>query len=138
MKKKKDVYLKSHVLLIGIGFVLIGTLSAYYIYRESPSNIILAAIPFVFGIFAILSWRNKWVSMINNHEFVYSNTLGIKRTYRFSDITKVERHINAGGIFYSYINIHVDKEMIHIEGNAIVSKKFSDKINAISGQKLLF
>lgn len=138
MKKKKDVYLKSHVLLIGIGFVLIGTLSAYYIYRESPSNIILAAIPFVFGIYTLLCWNNQWIKMINDREFVHSNAIGIKKTYRFSDITKVEKHINAGGIFYSYINIHIAKEIIHIEGNAIVSKQFSDKINAISGQKLLF
>ncbi len=134
MKKEKDVHLKNHVLLIGLGFVLVGIIFGYLIYSKTPGEAYLAVIPVGIGISAILSWRNKWVRVISNHEFVYSNIFGIKRTYRFSDITKVERHINPGGIFYSYINIHVDKEIIHIEGNAIVSKRFADRINAILGQ----
>lgn len=138
MKKEKDVHLNFHVFLIGLGFVLAGIIFGYLIYDQSPDEAYLAVIPVCIGIFAILSWRNKWVRMINNHEFVYSNTLGIKRTYRFSDITKVERHINAGGIFHSYITIYVGNEIIHLDGNAKVSKRFADKINAISGQKLLF
>lgn len=132
MEKEKDVHLKFHVFVIGLGFVLAGIIFGYLIYGRSPDEAYLAAIPVGIGVIAILNWNNKWVMVINNHEFMYSNTFGIKRTYKFSDIKKAERHINAGGIFHSYVTIHVNNEIIHIDGNAKVSKRFLDKLNTIS------
>jgi hypothetical protein len=105
-------------MLVGIG------VGVYAALTLSIKAALIAAIGIILGIGAFLCWRNQKIEMISENYFEYTTFLGKTTTYRFDEITAYRVNRDSTTIF-------VGKNKIHIEANAIMTKRFSDRLESI-------
>ena len=94
MKKKKDMYTPVIILLItimsmiicGAGFVNLckASLTLYNVV-----GCIFFAIMIFGAIFIILTWKNRYIIILNEEEFEFRSTMGKKMIIHFSEVEKV-------------------------------------------------
>ena len=78
---------------------------------------IAAAVCLILGIAAILCWKNQWVEMLSDEEFIYSNMFGKQTTYRVSQIRDIRRGADS-------MTLILENGKVHIENCAVLSERF--------------
>ena len=122
MRTKKDMYLPNAVCGLGIFFLACGVACAVASFIYSLYLLIGVVFCLALGVAAVLCWKNQWVQMLNDSEFIYSTMFGTKIKYRFSEITDIKQNIDS-------MTLILESGKVHIESCAIISDKFADKIN---------
>lgn len=139
MKRDKDVYLPFFVCTFGLCLIAAGVY--LIIAPESEASRTLGykyaiAISFILGLLAVVWWKNQWIKVINDREFIYSSLFGIRRIYRFDDIIKLKSVSSGKG--YPYMTIILNNGRVHIEGFAMVSDRFAEAVNKKAGPLVKF
>ncbi len=75
------------------------------------------------GVAAILCYKNQWVEMIDDNEFIYSTMFGNETKYYFSDIESLKQNADS-------MTLHLKNGKIHIESCAVISERFANAINS--------
>ena len=123
-KPRADMYLP--VFLKGFGYFLdaVGiVLGAVAIATQLWGLFVVTAITLPLGIAAYLCWKNQTVRILDEETFEYSTFLGNKKIYKFSEIKSLRTNSDSMTLF-------VGDGTVHIEAMAIISKEFTDKIDA--------
>ena len=123
--KEKDMYLP--VWVCGLGVFLIAVAVAGVVLGVILSSIwafLGAALCLGTGIFAILCWKNQWIKVLNEREFVYSTLFGTQTTYRFTQITGLKQNSDS-------MTLLMDGKKVHIESCAVVSERLAASVNQI-------
>ena len=118
---KKDMYLPLWVLLLGIVFLAAAVVFGFSALSGRPVLSVGCLFGLGFGVSAVLCWKNQWVSVINDSEFVYSTMFGKRITYRFDDITDIKQNADS-------LTLILKTGKVHIESCAVISPAFSEKI----------
>ncbi len=86
--RQEDMHLPERQLGLGIGAIGGGLAPIVYgvIQQDYVLPMIFGAVLIVFGIAALLCWKNQTIVMLDEERFVYSTMFGNKREYRFADI----------------------------------------------------
>lgn len=116
--KEKDMYLP--IWVCGLGVFLLAAAVACAVAGVILSNpwFVLGVLACLsVGIAAILCWKNQWVMVVNESEFVYSTMFGRQTTYRFSQITGLKQNSDS-------MTLLLDDMKVHIESCAIISERF--------------
>lgn len=122
---RADMYLPARTLAMSVVFMLAGIgIGVYAAIALSIKAAVIAAIGIVLGIGAFLCWRNQKIVMVSESWFEYTTFLGKTTTYRFDEITAYRLNRDSTTLF-------VGKNKIHIEANAIMTKRFSDRLEAV-------
>lgn len=128
--QKKDMYLPVWVCGLGVLFLLISLVCIFMCFGAPPYSVIGYLVGTVFclciGVAAILCWKNQWVEIQNEHEFVYSTMFGRQIKYRFSEITGVKKDEDS-------MTLLLESGKVHIEFCAVVSDRFARKISSRTG-----
>lgn len=127
---KKDMYLPVWVCGLGVMFLLICLVCIIMCFSTSPYSVIGylvgAVICLCISVAAILCWKNQWVEIQNEHEFVYSTMFGRQIKYRFSEITGTKRYKDS-------MTLLLESGKVHIEYCATVSDRFARRISSQTG-----
>lgn len=75
------------------------------------------------GSRGILCYKNQWVEMIDDNEFIYSTMFGNETKYYFSDIESLKQNADS-------MTLHLKNGKIHIESCAVISERFANAINS--------
>ncbi|MBQ7343503.1 MAG: hypothetical protein IJW53_01920 [Clostridia bacterium] len=98
-----------------IFFLLVGIAFCFLFGKDNYSELILCLVLFGFictiGVYLVLSYRN-FKLYLGENELEYTNFLGVKRVYSYSEILKITVKYNAAGID-SY-KIHLNKTKITV------------------------
>ncbi len=120
---RADMYLPLWLLAMGLvlctgalGVIIFSVISFRWLWCG------LGALAMLIGILAILCWKNQTVVVISEEEFVYTTFLGNKKTYRFDRIKRLVKHNDS-------MTLYVGDGKVHMESSALVTKRFSAKIN---------
>jgi len=120
---RADMFLP--VWILGFGTILlcgaVGSFAVAFIVKKY--TIIVASVILLFlGILAILCWKNQTIRILDEERFEYTTFLGNKRVYYFSDIIGIRRNKDSMTLF-------VGDGKVHIENNALITKRLSAKLN---------
>lgn len=115
--RKKDMYLPIWLLALGIVFITGGVICLCLAFSSAPLSWIGAPPCFALGLAAILCWKNQWVEMISDEEFIYSNMFGRRTVYRVSQIRDIRRGADS-------MTLILENGKVHIENCAILSPRF--------------
>ena len=121
---RADMFLPAWMFTMGLLFVIFGVIlgTVLIVLQISIILVILAAILVLFGVAALMCWKNQTIRMLPNDTFEYSTFLGNKIIYRFSDIKGLKKNTDS-------MTLLVADGKIHIESIAIVTDRLSDRIN---------
>lgn len=117
MMRKKDMYLPIWVLALGILFITGGVICLCRAFSGAPLSWLGVPPCFCLGFAAILCWKNQWVEMISDEEFVYSNMFGRQTAYRVSQIWDIRRGADS-------MTLILENGKVHIENCAVLSERF--------------
>lgn len=120
---RADMYLPDF--LLALSLVLLGGGSACVIAFFFVHNIWLIPIGagvLIFGIAALLCWKNQTIHILTGETFQYTTFWGNSRTYHFRDITGLRQNSDSMTLF-------VGKDKIHIESMAILSPRLVQLLN---------
>lgn len=123
---EKDMRLPFWVCLLGIALLVTAAAIAalFCLGRTTHLPFAVAGIACLcVGIMAILCWKNQWVVVLSDSEFMYSTMLGQKNVYRFAQITGVTHH-------QSSTTLRLGSSKVHIESCAILSDRFTKALHA--------
>ncbi|WP_394282820.1 hypothetical protein [Frisingicoccus sp.] len=133
MRTEKDMYLPNWVCVLGVVFLVASIVCVAISFTASRFSmvgcLIGAVICLTLGIAAILCWKNQWVEMENNYEFIYSTMFGRQYHYRFSEIKDLKRSSDS-------MTLLLENGKVHIESCALISERFADQINGILRNEL--
>ena len=122
---RADMYQPDWLMYLGV-FLLIAavlfSLPVIFAFDVAFAFIPIIALALIFGVIAILCWRNQTVRIIDEDEFEYTTFLGRKKRYRIADITRLRRNTDSMTMF-------VGRKKVHIETAAIKSERFMKMIN---------
>ncbi len=124
--RKEDMHLPARQLGQGIGATGGGIALAVYgvVTQDFVLPMIFGAVLLVFGIAAVLCWKNQTITMLDDERFVYRTMFGNEHEHRFSDIVNITRRKN-------------DRTLIMRDGSKVFlesSAEMSDRLrNAIAG-----
>ena len=120
---RADVYLPDKLLAMGLVFLAIGIAGGiYFAFSLQLWAIAVAICGIVFGVFALLCWKNQSIKILNENQFVYTTMFGRSKTYNFSDIEGIRRNNDS-------ITLLVKGEKVHIESMALMSESFVSLVN---------
>ena len=74
--------------------------------------VVLAVVGVVFGIFALLTWKNQSIQVISDEQFTYTTMFGRTRTYSFADIQWLRNNPDSMTLFVANKKIHIDSMAI--------------------------
>ena len=115
--KEKDLHLPIWVLILGIFLMAVGLVCLYFCPSDPALFLIAAAVCLILGIAAILCWKNQWVEMLSDEEFIYRNMFGKQTTYRVSQIRDIRRGADS-------MTLILENGKVHIENCAVLSERF--------------
>lgn len=122
---RADMYLPARTLAMSAVFMIAGIgVGVYAAMTLSIKAAVIAALGIILGVCAFLCWRNQKIVMVSESWFEYTTFLGKTTTYRFEEITAYRRNRDSTTLF-------VGKNKIHIEANAIMTKRLSDRLDAL-------
>lgn len=118
---EKDMYLPKWLMIFGIVLEVVGVVGLIAI-GNTVGRIVCFLIFAGLGTAAFLCWRNQWVKIENEEEFVCSTMFGKKTTYRFEDITGLKLNNDS-------MTLLLKNGKVHIESAAIISERFQSKVS---------
>ena len=113
----KDMHLPVWVLILGVVLGAAGVVCLCSCAADPVLFLIAAAACLLTGAAAILCWRNQWVQMISDEEFVYSTMFGRQTTYHVSQIRDLKRGADS-------MTLILENGKVHIENCAVLSERF--------------
>ncbi len=128
MENEKDVYLPAWVLGLGIFLLLAAVGCAVMSVTASMYFLIGVPVCLGLGVAAILCWKNQWIRVLNDREFLYSTMFGRQSRHSFSEIRELKLNSDS-------ISLILDDQKVHIEASAVVSDRFGEIINKLFGEK---
>ena len=129
---KKDMYLPLWVCFLGVFLLLISIYLFLYPFVGPDKTILMRPdkrILYLFGlaaglglgVSALLCWKNQWIVMLNDEEFVYSTMFAKQIRYRFSQIKEVR--IRRGST-----RLMMETGVVFIDSAAVISDRLRAKI----------
>ena len=129
---KKDMYLPLWVCFLGVFLLLISIYLFLYPFVGPDKTILMRPdkrILYLFGfaaglglgVSALLCWKNQWIVMLNDEEFVYSTMFAKQIRYRFSQIKGVR--IRRGST-----RLMMETGVVFIDSAAVISDRLRAKI----------
>ena len=107
--KKADMHLPTRVAVFGISMVLVGFLFIFLAAISAVWSLLLITFAtFAASAFAFLCYKFQRIHIISDTEFGYTNFLGKKRRYRFSDIFAIEVDQDSRVLFMKNGRIRID------------------------------
>lgn len=73
----------------------------------------------LFGIVALLCWKNQRVHVISDESFTYTTFLGRTEIYRFDEIVGIKRNRDSVTLLLKY-------GKVHMESMAVISDRFRE------------
>ncbi len=128
MKHEKDVYLPGWVLGLGIFLLLVAVGCIVLGFLVSLYALIGTVICLGLGIAAVLCWKNQWIQVVNDREFLYSTMFGRQSRHSFSEIRDLKLNTDS-------MSLILDDQKVHVEACAVVSDRFGEIINKQFGEK---
>lgn len=124
--QQADMYLPSRLIAMGGAMLIVGVGMAVGAATRPADNYtvvlcILGAAVVLFGIAALMCWKNQKVYIISEEEFTYTTFLGRTYTYRFDEIEALKRNRDSLTLVLKY-------GKVHIESMAVMSDRFKEKI----------
>jgi len=121
--KEKDMHMPAWLCVLGC-VLLAGALACLVLcFVVSVYTLIGFALCLCLGVAAILCYKNQWVEMIDDNEFIYSTMFGNETKYYFSDIESLKQSADS-------MTLHLKNGKIHIESCAVISERFANAINS--------
>lgn len=120
--RDKDMYLPNWLLAFGVVLLIIAVACVVTRFTVLSYAVLAFVISLPVGIAAILCWKNQWVEMLNDSEFIYSTMFGRQHRYRFSDIKGLKKSNDSMTLF-------LENGKVHIEACAICSERFIERVN---------
>ena len=121
---RADMFLPAWMFAMGLLFTIFGVImgTVLILLPIPPVYILLAAVLLLFGIAALMCWKNQTIHMLSDDSFEYSTFLGKKTVYRFDEITGMKQGSD-------YTTLFIGEGKVHIESIAIVSQRLTQRIN---------
>ena len=120
--KEKDMRMPGWLCGLGVFLIMISVACIVVGVLYSLWALVGTVIALGLGVASILCWKNQWVEMLNEQEFVYSTMFGKKSRYLFSQITDLKQNSDSMTLF-------VGDRKIHIESCAILSERLTNANN---------
>lgn len=115
--KKADMHLPIRFAVFGIAMALAGV---FFIVISFVSRVyallFFAPVAFLISAFAFLYYKFQRIYVISDTEFRYTNFLGKRKTYKFSDIISIKFNPDSHTLV-------MKKGKIFIESSAIISER---------------
>ena len=131
MRNEKDVYLPGWVLGLGIFLLIAAVGCAVLSFTVSLYLLIGVVICLGLGAAAIFCWKNQWIQVVSDREFIYSTMFGRQSRHSFSEIKDLKLNSDS-------ISLILEDQKLHIESAAVVSDRFGEIINKQFGEKSPF
>ena len=128
---KYDVYLALPAKALSILCIVLGIfITVICMMNDETESIMVGFLFVVLGLFTLLYSCNKWIRILSDEEFEFSNFLGKKTVYKFSDIQSVIRKArpNDYGMRQEKIILVLPNRKIHIEEECVISQRLLDKL----------
>lgn len=120
---RADMYLPERLLAMALVFLAGGSACGLFaIYKFSIWAVVVAFGAIVFGIFALLCWKNQAIHIISDTHFTYTTMFGNTRTYAFSDIQRLQKNQDS-------LTLFVAGDKVHIESMAVLSEQLIQRID---------
>ena len=119
---RADMYLPDRLLAMSIIFLVGGVVSIALAVTNSVTWVLGVVICFVFGILALLCWKNQSIHIISDAQFTYTTMFGRTTTYSFSEIQGLRKNQDS-------LTLYVAGNKIHIESMAVLSERLVKLIN---------
>ncbi len=124
--QKADMYLPSQLMAMGMAMLIVGVgMAVGAAVRPADQYTVLlyigGALVVLFGISALLCWKNQKVYILSDEEFTYTTFLGHTYTYRFDEIVALKRNRDSMTLVLQY-------GKVHIESMAVLSERFKENI----------
>ena len=120
---RADMYLPDRLLAMALVFLGGGTACGIYaIIQFTLWAVVCAAVGIVFGVLALLCWKNQTIHMLSNAQFAYTTMFGNTYTYAFSDIQGLRKNQDSTTLL-------VAGKKVHIESMAVMSERLANRIN---------
>ena len=123
-KPRADMFLPAWIFTMGLFCIMFGVIMGTVLIALQilVLMVVLAGMFVLFGIAALMCWKNQIIRMLPNDTFEYSTFLGNKTVYRFSDIKGLKKNMDS-------ITLFLANGKVHIESIAIVTDRLADRIN---------
>lgn len=128
MQAKKDVYLPGWVLGLGVFLLLAAAGCVILSFRVSLYALIGTVLCLGLGIAAILCWKNQWLEIVSDQEFIYSTMFGRQSRHSFLEIRDLKLNTDS-------MSLILEDQKVHVEACAVVSDRFGELINKQFGEK---
>ena len=124
--QEADLYLPNRLLARGAAMLIAGvgmavSAAARPAHQYTVLLYIGGAAAVLFGVAALMCWKNQKVYIISDEEFTYTTFLGRTYTYRFDEIEALKRNKDSLTLVLKY-------GKVHIESMAVMSDRFKEKI----------
>ena len=120
---RADMFMPDRLLAMALVMLAGGTACAIYaVLRFSVLAVIFAAVGILFGVFALICWKNQTIRMISDEQFTYTTMFGNTKTYLFSEIQGLRKNQDS-------MTLLVAGQKVHIESMAVLSTRLVDRIN---------
>ena len=132
---KYDMWLGVAPKVLGILCTLLGLVCTVLCFVDfGTEGAIVAVLFLVLGIAVTFYSFNKWIRILSDDEFEFSNFIGKKTVYKFSDIQNIVRKNRANdmGMRQEKIILVMPKKRIPIEEECIMSNRLLEKLNSLS------
>lgn len=126
---RADMYLPERLLAMALVMLAGGTVcTVIAVLGHATWAIVGAVVGIVFGIAALLCWKNQTIHVISETQFTYTTMFGNTRTYSFAEIQGLRRNQDS----YTLL---VAGEKLHIESMAVLSDRLVNRINQVLEQR---
>jgi len=120
---RADMYLPERLLAMSLVFLAGGSaFGLLFLLTKTLWMLLVAVGGLVFGVVALLCWKNQSIRMISEEEFEYTTLFGNTRRYAFRDITGLRKNQDS-------LTLFVGADKVHIESMAIITERLAERIN---------
>ena len=120
---RADMYLPERLLAMALILLAGGTACAVFAaISHAVWAIVCAVLGLVFGLAAVLCWKNQAIHVISEEQFTYTTMFGNTHTYSFSDIQGLRKNQDS-------MTLLVAGKKVHIESMAVLSDRLVNSIN---------
>lgn len=129
--RDKDMYFPIWVCVLGAVLIAGGLVCLVFCFIDLNNALywlIMVVTCIGLGIAGVLCWKNQWVKMIDQDEFIYSTIFGNRIKYKFSEIKGTKRNSDS-------MTLLLENGKVHIESGAIISETFIERVDQMLGRK---
>ena len=121
--EKADMHLPTKLPAFGLALILFGfILVALFVISHALPALLIAIVVFLISPYAFLCYKFQRIHIISDEEFEYTNFLGKKTVFKFSDICGIKLNSDSQTILLT-------NGKVHIESMAILSDSLREKFN---------